>query len=178
MAWLRIRHLATGEEQTVALGDGQQLGDVGMDPAAFEVVAETEQFELAAPEAEAEALGKIDNEQTSAELGEGRRLARIVSTLAKWAELQDLKTVEPAAVGAMTALARAPRWPFLTALVQESGATLTQVAGTVEQTLWPPVRRIALFEARAELARRAVRQATSAAEKLAAASGINWLETE
>jgi hypothetical protein len=126
------------------------------------------------PAAERKALALLDQRQDAVEGAEARSPTRIRSIMFTWYEVQDLKRVAPAAVGAMTAAERAARWPFLMALVAESGASLTQVATTAETALAPKVAKLARYEARAEMGRRAVQTASTAATKEAAAGAVTW----
>ena len=123
--------------------------------------------------AEAVALRRLDEAQDDAERGLFR-LSRLISTLLKWYELQDLKSVPTATVQAMAAADRQARRPFLTMLAVEAGASLAQTATIVEEHLGPRVRKIAIYEARAEMARRAIRSGKTGAEKLAAAENVGW----
>jgi hypothetical protein len=122
--------------------------------------------------AEHEALALLDQRQDAAEGTEARSPTRIRSMMFTWYEVQDLKRVAPAAVGAMTVAERAARWPFLMALVAESGASLAQVATTAETALGPRVAMLARYEARAEMGRRAVQSASTAGAKRAAAEAV------
>lgn len=173
------------EPEIVTVPDGKTLNDLGYGeaetaaaiplPADYSSIphkVEGGQLVPDVAEAERQALAKIDVGQERAELSTAR-LARIVATFSTWYEVQDFRSLSTEAVTGLTAVQRRERWPMLSALVSESGATLPQVVSAAETELRPRVRRIALFEARAVLARRAVRTATDAATKIAAAD-VAW----
>lgn len=185
--WHEIRNLQTGEVQFVA-----SLG--GLDIEAWEVVSlerEVGELELVEdgtilddlPRIEATLLASLDVEQEEME----RQVGRTVAILAAWYEMQDLKTLAPATVSAMSADAKSKRWPFVMAMVEaELGITLAQATATqinnqlsatvasLDGPLWVKVKKFARYEARAEMARRAVKAATTASAKQAAAAAVNW----
>jgi hypothetical protein len=123
-----------------------------------------------AAKAEAVALAAVDRKQSQA-MRNVADLAIAVGEMQTWREIQDLKSVTDATIGLMTALQRQVRWPFLIALMTESGTALAgfrTFAAAAETELAPRVSTLATLSARALLARRAVRQAATAEAKLAA----------
>jgi hypothetical protein len=88
--------------------------------------------------------------------------------------VQRLKLMQATGNIPADATERAKQLPFLMALVQESGNTLTQVATAIENRLWDRVRRMAIAEARLLLGHDAVRAAATTDEKITAAASIDW----
>lgn len=190
MKWFRATHNVTGEVTGPLAAGDEQDAPGGYDPAEWTFTAlerepgEIDRIEgssvVADPaKAEAKALRRIDREQDrrSAEL---TRLAVSVGELRTWDELQDLKRVTDAEVTAMTAPQRQARWPFVIALMTENGTALSgfrSFAATAEAELAGRIAALATLSAKALLARRAVRAAPTAAEKIAAAESVSWGES-
>lgn len=137
--------------------------------------AATGQWIKQASQAETIALRQLDQAQDKATRSLAD-LAVVVGELQTWREIQDLKrppAPTDADIGALTAAQRQARWPFLIALMTESGTPLANFrafVATAEAELAPRVQTVSTLAARAMLARRAVRNATDAAAKLAAAA--------
>lgn len=155
------------------LGEGwAALWELPRVPESFEYVDEADgQIKADLAFAERQALSRIDTRQEAA-LVAGARLAVATAEMQTWREIQDLKRVTDPEVTAMTAAQRQARWPFLIALMNQSGTAMANFrtfAGTAESELAPRVAKLAILSAKALLARRAVRTATTAQAKLAAA---------
>lgn len=125
-------------------------------------------------QAQAWALEKIEDDAERATSTQVRRLRRQVAVMELWNEVQRLKLMQATNNIPADLTERAKQLPFIMALVQQSGNTLTQVATAIENRLWDRVRNMAAAEAKLLLGHDNVRAATTVQGKVDAANNIIW----
>lgn len=91
----------------------------------------------------------------------------------KGAETTDYFGMSSDALAALDSAARAARWPWLCAEVTAGGGTLAEVAARVRDSMDSSEATIRTIDARAVVAKRAVRAAMTEAA-IRAAADINW----
>lgn len=171
--------LHEGRQQLVSSLEGydgaQVIAQDVVEPPEFISAEELDQTG-AAPLAKVEewALNRIESDAESASLGQVQRLRRQVAISFLWQEVQRLKLMQATNNIPADPLERAKQLPFLSALVQQSGNTLSQVATAIENRLWDRVRRMAVAEAKLILGHDAVRSASTVQDKMTAATSIDW----
>jgi hypothetical protein len=132
-------------------------------------------WEVPLAKAEEKALELVEAAADEAAAGQVARLRRQVAMAKLWDEVQLLKLYqELGRIAALDAIERRKRFPFLMAIVEQSGNTITQVATAIENRLSSRVWAMALAEAKLLLAHDAVRAAATSDEKIAAAMAVNW----
>ena len=166
-----------GERQCVTSLDGyDDWTVVGQSELEDPIDALIELEAIPVNDVEAMAIAAIDSaaEETSEQIiTQFRRQCMILNL---WEELQRLKLAN-AITGYMAGIdinERRKQFPGLMALVALSGNTITQVAAAVDNRLWERVRTIHLAHAKLMLAHDAVKAATTAAAKKAAADAVDW----
>lgn len=186
MRHFRVTEMATGDV-TFAMGEDGDASPPGYDLALFSIeevvepdarTLQRETFRGDPAAAEAWALAQVEDDADQASAGDVGHIRRQVAITAIWHEVQLLKLAQATGNLPADAASRRKMLPTLMALVALTGNSLAQVSASMEARFWDRVRRVAIWEAKALLARDSVRAAQGVDAKMAAVEAVNWTQEQ
>lgn len=117
------------------------------------------------------AVAYVDRKQEAA-ADKLQKLVMNLATLEVWREIKQLERDSATGQIPGTQVGRQEEYPFLSSLASVAAVSLEVAATTAKAEIQPAVKRMALFAARALVARRKIAQAQTA-EEIKSAAGVN-----